>query len=112
LHSVGSVIEWVKAPFLWRPCDHNRDEGSTPTLSLLGGFEQAANSEVRSQRNNRKTRKWTTPKRVWIIRPNYNATVAFSWQEDKDGTKQTNNKTIHENVWAQRQETSQNRELL
>jgi len=32
---------------------------------------------VRSQRNNRKTRKWTTPKRVWI-RPAYSATVAFS----------------------------------
>jgi len=24
------------------------------------------------------------------IRPKYNATVAFSWQEDKDGTKQIN----------------------
>jgi len=41
---------------------------------------------ARSQRNNRKTRKQTTPKRV-RIRPNYSATVAFSWQEDKDGTK-------------------------
>jgi len=54
-----------------------------------GGFEQAANSVVRSQRNNRITRKWTTPKRV-RIRPKYRHTVAFSWQEDKDGTnKQT-----------------------
>jgi len=50
-----------------------------------GGFEQAANSVVRSQRNKRKTRKWTTSK--WVqIRPKYSATVAFSWQEDKDGT--------------------------
>jgi len=56
---VGSVAERVKAPFLWRPCDH----------ALLGGFEQAANSVIRSQRNNRKTRKWTSPKRV-RIRPN------------------------------------------
>jgi len=47
-----------------------------------------------SQRNKRKTRKWTTAKRVQI-RPKYSATVAFSWTEDKDGTnnnKQTNNK--------------------
>jgi len=43
----------------------------------LGGFEQAADSVVKSQRNNRKTWKWTTPKRVWI-RPKYSATVAFS----------------------------------
>jgi len=47
----------------------------------VGGFEQASNSVIRSQRSNRKTRKWTTPKRGWI-RPKYNATVAFSWQED------------------------------
>jgi len=44
---------------------------------------------VRSQRNNWKTRKWTTPKQV-RIHPKYTTTVAFSWQEDKDGTKQTN----------------------
>jgi len=51
---------------------------------LLGGFEQAANSVVRSQRNNRKIRKWTTPK--WVrIRPKYSATITFSWQENKDG---------------------------
>jgi len=31
---------------------------------MLGGFEQAANSVVRSPRINRKTQKWTTPKRV------------------------------------------------
>jgi len=49
---------------------------------------------VRSQRNNRKTRKWTTPKRV-RIRPKYCATVAFSWQEDKDGTKQTKQADTH-----------------
>jgi len=23
-YPVGSVAKWVKAPFLWRPCDHNR----------------------------------------------------------------------------------------
>jgi len=53
-----------------------------PWISLLGGFEQAANSMVRSQRNNRKTRKWITPKQV-LIRPKYKATVAFSWPEDR-----------------------------
>jgi len=37
-----------------------------------------------------KTRKWTTPKRV-RIRPTYSATVAFSWQEDKDGTNNHSN---------------------
>jgi len=45
----------------------------TRCLSLLDGFEQAANSVVRRQRNNRKTRKWTTPKRM-RIRPKYSAT--------------------------------------
>jgi len=34
--------------------------------SLLGGFGQAANSVVISQRNNQKTQKWTTPKQVQI----------------------------------------------
>jgi len=56
---------------------------------LLDGFEQATNSIVRNQRNNWKTRKRTTPKRV-KIRQKYNATVVLSRQEDKDGTnKQT-----------------------
>jgi len=57
-------------------------------LCLVASNKQH-NSVVRSQRNNRKTRKWTTAKRV-RIRPKYSATVAFSWQEDKDETKQTN----------------------
>jgi len=35
----------------------------------------------KKSKNNRKTRKWTTPKRV-RIRPNYSAIVAFS--KDKD----------------------------
>jgi len=51
-------------------------------------------SGMRSQRINRKTRKWTTLKRV-RIRPKYSANVAFSRQEDKDGTKQTTNKHFH-----------------
>jgi len=42
------------------------------------------NSVVRSQRNNRKTPKWTTPK--WVRSCPNSATVAFSWQEDKDKT--------------------------
>jgi len=59
-------------------------------LSLFGGFEQAANSLGRIERNNRKTWKSATPKRLRIC-PKYNANVAFSWQEDQDGTnnKQT-----------------------
>jgi len=95
------VAKRVKAPFLRRPCDHNRvilvqlsplshtllRQGTLRWLSQHGGFEQAANSVVRNQRNNRKTRKWTTLKRM-RIRPKYSATVAFLWQEDKDGTKQ------------------------
>jgi len=40
-------------------------------------FEQAANLVAKSQRNNWKTCKWTTSKRV-RIRPKYSATVAFS----------------------------------
>jgi len=36
----------------------------------------------------KETRKLLTPKRP-RIRPKYSATVAFSWKEDKDGTKQT-----------------------
>jgi len=51
-------------------------------LCLVGSNKQQIKC---SQRINRKTRKWTTPKRVWI-RPKYNVTVAFSWQEDKEGT--------------------------
>jgi len=51
----------------------------------ISGFEQAANSVVRRQRNNRKTRKWTTHKREQI-RLKYSATVALSMQEEKDGT--------------------------
>jgi len=31
---VGSVAERVKAPFLWRPCDHNRVIWVQPPLSL------------------------------------------------------------------------------
>jgi len=54
-------------------------------IFMLDSFEQAANSVVRRQRNSRKTRKWTTPKRV-RIRTTYSATVAYSWQEDKDRT--------------------------
>jgi len=56
-------------------------------ISTFGGFEKTANSVVRSQKNNRKTRNWTTPKRV-RIHPIYSSTIAFSWQEDKDGAKQ------------------------
>jgi len=59
------------------------------TVSLLGGFEQAANSVVRSQRNNRKTRKWTTPKRV-RIRPKYSAT---SLSRDRRIKMEQNKKT-------------------
>jgi len=57
---VGSVVERIKAPFLWRPSDHDRviyvqRPPSSHTLlrlwirrfirwlSLLDGFEQAAN---------------------------------------------------------------------
>jgi len=47
-------------------------------ITLLSGFEQAAISVIRSQRNIRKTRKCTTPKRV-RIGPKYSGTVAFSW---------------------------------
>jgi len=46
---------------------------------------------VRSQRNNRKTRKWTTPKRARIC-SKCSATVACSWQEDKDGQTNNNNR--------------------
>jgi len=76
------------------------------SLSLLGGFEQAANSVLRIQRSNRNTQKWTTPKRVQIrvkIFDWLNLFVLFHlyhpvtkkqkwclWQDDKDGTKQTN----------------------
>jgi len=48
---------------------------------------------VRTQRNNWKTRKLTTPKRV-RIRPKYSTTVASSWQEDKDETNKTNRQTV------------------
>jgi len=51
---------------------------------------------VRSQKNNRKTWKWTTPIKRVRIRPTHSATVAFSLQEDKDGTKQKQTK-IHLN---------------
>jgi len=60
------------------------------TTSLFGGFKQAANYLGRNQRINRKTWKSVTPKQVWFC-PSYSVTVAFSWQEDKDGTKQTKN---------------------
>jgi len=49
---------------------------------------------ARSKRNNRKTRKWTTSKRM-RIHSKHSDTVTFSWQEDKDGTnKQTNKQTL------------------
>jgi len=48
---------------------------------------------VRSQRNNQITWKWTTPKRV-RIRPKYSATVAFSWQEDKDRINEKKNNIL------------------
>jgi len=68
-----------------------KGSGSTTTIMIISAWWLRTSSKfsgkVRSQRNNRKTRKWTTPKRV-RIRPKYNgSTVAFSWQEDKYGTK-------------------------
>jgi len=39
----------------------------TIIISAYGGFEQAVNSVVRSQRNNRKTRKWTTQKQTNLL---------------------------------------------
>jgi len=40
--------------------------------------------------SDRKTQKWTTPKRVRMIRPKYSATIDFSSQQNKDETKQKN----------------------
>jgi len=80
---VGSLAERVKS----------RDLGSIPTLIVhvvafldkalyddylcLVASNKAVNSVVRSQRNSRKTRKWTTPKQE-RIRAKYSANVAFS----------------------------------
>jgi len=43
---------------------------------------------LRRQRNNRKTLKWTTPSGCGF---KHSGTVAFTWQEDKDGTTKQNN---------------------
>jgi len=60
---------------------------------MLGGFEQAANSVVRNQRYNWKTRKWITPK--WVrIRQKYSAIVVSRDMRIKMEQSKTKNKSI------------------
>jgi len=83
---VVSVAERVKAPFLWRPCDHNHVTyvqlpPSSQTLlrpwirrftTIISAWWLPTSNKlsgIRSQRNNLKTLKWTS-KRVRMIRPN------------------------------------------
>jgi len=56
-------------------------------------LEQAENSVVKSERNNRKTHKWTTPKRV-RIRPKYIAPPSL-FRDRRIKMEQTNKLEVH-----------------
>ena len=93
---VGSVGEWFAASFLRRPWSQRRWFNSNPSLVVaslnktlhdhylcLVESNKQQIEKVRSKilAENLETR--ATPKRVWI-RPLHSASVAFSWQEDKN----------------------------
>jgi len=65
------------------------DKALYDNLSLLGGFEQAENSVIRSQRDKTTGKLGNGQLLSGCGLVQYSATVTFSRQEDKDGTKQT-----------------------